>query len=108
MLPIIIAAFLVIMLFTIPFIFPTLHLRSVSLALAGRPGDHEGWYYYGNLLTKYKKYIRAYDALMMAVKIKPDFSKAWVSLGDLLLELGDSEGAEKAYHNAMTGDLSEF
>lgn len=91
----------------LPYIFPTLMIQGVGFALNTRPGDHEGWTYYGELLAKAGNYDRAIHALKRAVLLRPDYSEAWQKLGDVYTILGDSEHAMEAYGLAIDGeDLS--
>ena len=83
-----------------PIIFPSLMIQMISHILVNRPDDYEGWVYYGGLLAKSRRYDDAADALVTAVKLRPDISKGWEKLGDVYTILGDSERATEAYRLA--------
>ncbi len=62
-----------------------------------RPEDYEGWHYYGSLLDRAGYHLEALDALKKAVTIAPNYSVAWKKMGDVLMTLGDRDGASEAY-----------
>ncbi len=79
-----------------------INYRSILVDVIGhfiqlRPDDHEGWHYYGILLDGAGYHLEALDALKKAVSIDPNYSPAWKKMGDVLMTLGDREGASEAY-----------
>ncbi|MHA1960024.1 MAG: hypothetical protein ACW99U_07325 [Candidatus Thorarchaeota archaeon] len=101
-----VGAFLVIL----PFVLPTLILEGFSYALSLRMEDYDGWVYYGQVLTKYGKHFRAYEALAQATRMRPDRPEAWQQMGDLFSRLGQYAAAEKAYKFAdeSMAELGDF
>jgi tetratricopeptide (TPR) repeat protein len=62
-----------------------------------RLDDHEGWRYYGELLDGAGYHLEALEAFKKAVTISPNYSTAWEKMGDVLMKLGDSNGASEEY-----------
>jgi cytochrome c-type biogenesis protein CcmH/NrfG len=84
-----------------PLIFPSLMIDMISHILANRPDDYDGWLFYGGLLARARRYEDAAHALVTAVTLRPDLSKAWEKLGDVYTILGESERASEAYRLAI-------
>jgi len=47
---------------------------------------------------------KALELLERAIQIKPDYVKAWVNLGSARVQMGDVEGAKKAFYEALDMD----
>ncbi|MFQ5832157.1 MAG: tetratricopeptide repeat protein [Candidatus Thorarchaeota archaeon] len=87
-----------------PLIFPSLMLDMIGHILGNRPNDYEGWTYYGGLLIRAGRHEEAVTALVKAVTLRPDYSKAWEKLGYAYTMTGDSERAAEAYRLAADDD----
>ncbi len=96
----VIIIFIVIIAAAFQIIFPSLLAGCITFFVGLKPEDHGGWLYYGELLIKMNKYIKALDAYKTAAKLRPDISDMWVKLGNLLWDLGDFDGADQAFRTA--------
>jgi len=87
----------------LPFAVPSLHLEAVRYLLGARPDDYEAWTYYGELLIKRGYYTSAERALREALRLRPNYDKAWMKLGEMYSQLDMAEQAEDAFGH-LTGD----
>lgn len=85
----------------IPYVFPAFLIDTIGRLLVARPEDHEGWAYYGHLLTRTGDYEKAISAYQQAILHRPDYVKAWQKLGDLYIRLGRDDAADEAYRMAI-------
>ena len=79
-----------------------INFRAIMVDVVGhfiqlRLDDHEGWRYYGELLDGAGYHLEALDAFKKAITISPNYSEAWEKMGDVLMKLGDRNGASEAY-----------
>jgi superkiller protein 3 len=82
-------------------------MKQMSSMLAGftsadlrRIGNEQVWYRLGRLMYKIKAFSDAIIFSRAAIATKPDFSKAWITLGNALGDSGDKAGAIDAFRKA--------
>src|SRR5262245_47780628 len=66
-----------------------------------RPDWPPAHYELGAALRLAGRQSEALESLRRAVRLKPDIGDAWHLIADLLLELGDPAGADRAYANRL-------
>src|SRR6185436_15575574 len=65
------------------------------------PDSPMGYFSLGKYYLDEKNYALAESALEHAVKLDPNYSAAWVALGDARVELGIPEKAREAFTSAL-------
>jgi protein O-GlcNAc transferase len=65
--------------------------------IAADPGDSAAWYGLGGVRLRARAYGEARDALLQALRLRPDELDAWGLLAEVLFKLGDVEPAIDAY-----------
>ena len=75
-------------------------------AIRYNPDNFEAHYYKGNCLANQRKYREAIDEYTQAIKIKPDYARAYANRGEMMFYLGDRDRAcldwQKAERLGMT------
>jgi predicted TPR repeat methyltransferase len=97
LLPLILAAAVVVVLAGVGLAMPRLLIDVIGHLLAGRPEDVEGWCYYGALLDKAGNQAAAAEAYRTALRLRPDCIDCWRKLASVLERMGDFDGAAEAY-----------
>ncbi|MES2048074.1 MAG: tetratricopeptide repeat protein, partial [Pseudomonadota bacterium] len=76
--------------------------QSVEKAIAQNPGSFDSHYILAMIAHQLGKPREAVSHLRNATKFKPNFSEAFNYTGNLLVELGDRDGAAEAYLSAIS------
>ena len=65
------------------------------------PDSPMGWFSLGRHYLDAKDYRQAADCLAQAAKLDPNYSAAWLGLGDAKVALGLPEEAREAFNKAL-------
>ncbi len=85
-----------------------MNLEELEKALRLKPYDANLWYFVGQARAQNHNPVGALSAYKEAIHIERCFPDAWMAIGGILQNLGDSNGAEHAYKMAAVskGDAS--